>query len=165
MSQKYRIKIPRRLTVCFNCGEKLKPGMYYYSALYDSLDEVRREDSCASCWEKEDEKKESTKYTYWCAKVTKRREDKELKQTRDEKLLKLLQSLLFNERKEDTSLVLILCLYLERKKYILRRKEEKEVVFYENPFTEEVFVVKKVEMSSILVEIIQEKINKTLENN
>lgn len=162
------IEIPRRSHICLLRQEPFLPGMEYYSVLL--VDEAHggksyiRKDYCATCWQKIEKEKI---HSHWKGKIPKKPPKKE-PQDQTEKALELLRAALQNPEEESQQEAFILALFLARKKKLHLRQEMKgengEFFFiYEANDTEEMFAVKRAELSKQQIEKIQNDLSQKLQ--
>jgi hypothetical protein len=153
------LEIPKRSTTCYKGKETLEPGEEYYSALLE--DETKpgyvRRDYCKKCWE--DALKEEGKLfkSSWKAKVPPNTKVPKIKENYFEKAFRLLRDSM--DDPEQHGEAFLLALFLARKKKLLLRqeinKDGKLYYLYENPATEEMLAVRKVDLTEIQQDKIQ----------
>lgn len=155
------ITIPKRSLHCSHGGERLCSGMEYYSLLtYDERQQMLRQDFCVACWQEfmSSLSLENKNHGYWKSRV-------ETKLAATPSLNKVEQALvLLRELSHSSSVnegeIFILALFLERaKRLILRQEFEKEgevYVLYEIQRQNEFITIKKVELSAIEIQCIQQ---------
>lgn len=163
-----KIEIPRRSLHCALGNESLQEGMWYYSVLEE---EVRR-DYCCRCWMEMGEK---LPHPFWKAKVlTKTSSQKRQVVDFSRYAFLLLKEALSKGNEEEAQEeaqeeAFVLALYLARKRQLILRSEmqrEKETFFlYEVVETEEMLTVKKLDLSTVEAEKVQNDLAKKFASN
>ncbi len=141
--------IPRRSTHCFAKGEPLQPSSEYVSCLLIEDETWKRYDYCLACWQATEKQRREDKGSFWKGKVPTK---KETILRKDEKTLELFRSMVTDYAPTKQKLLMVLTLYLERKKQMVRRVELKEelspnIHFYELLETGEVFSIEYCSLS------------------
>jgi hypothetical protein len=164
MASFFSIEIPRRSSCCVKGGEKLYPGMDYYSLLQEEGKTFLRKDFCLHCWE-EPQKGEQL-MTYWRSKVQVKESQIPSSAPKHLKALSLLKEMCKEPASIEENELFILALYLARAKQLILRKEweqEGQVYYlYEIVESEEIVTIKKVDLSLLNIENIQQKLAQKL---
>lgn len=169
MKPPFQLDIPKRAQACAKGGEQLTPGMDYYSILVedDALGLVRH-DYCTACWEKGAKAEAlANARSQWKSKVVFRKEDDaQMHLNRDEKILYLLREAMKEQTDEAMAETFVLALYLARRRLLYLRQELEEeghtVQLYEVAATEEMLAIKKIALSHLQIEKIQQDVAKKL---
>lgn len=127
--------LPRRASKCFLKEEPFLPGSSLISLVIPKKEGFLRRDYCLHCWESVKEEKGSS---FWKVILPKKAE--ESKSLSDLQALELFCSLLGKEKE----LAFVLALYLERKKFLTKRREGEEELIFENNENGELYIVEKV---------------------
>lgn len=158
------IDIPRRSHLCALGNEPLKEGTTYYSLLEEGAQEMIRRDYCPLCWEKVSAKGDSMGHrAFWKSKILpKKREAHQVVDFSHYAFL-LLQEALQHRTEEAQEEAFVLALYLARKRQLLLRQEiEREpgerYFLYEVAATEEMLAVKKLDLSKVKTEKVQDNL-------
>lgn len=159
------IQIPKRSSTCSIGLEPFEPGVVYFSLLKENeKSEVERKDFCSACWENTHEK-HAQSIKYWKSKVVKKNVNAP-PPTKNAQILQMLKSSI--ELEENVEESFVLALYLARMKVLILRKEMRDkdsiLQVYEVAQTEEILVVKKIEISKLKTHEIQTKIALALSN-
>lgn len=167
MKPYFQIEVPKRANICFQGQEALTPGMEYFSLLLEDPEAgLVRHDFCPGCWSKAlitDLVK-----LHWKSKVPQKKAVVMLNaQDRDERVMEVFRELLQAGTEESSAEAFILALYLARRKIIYLRQEKLQpdgavVLLYEVADTEEMLFVKRVTLSKVQVEQVQQEIAKKL---
>lgn len=161
-----QIEIPKRSQICAKGNEPLSPGMEYYSVLVeDDEKEMVRHDYCSSCWDKFVQKEVNKQATHWKSKVPTKKEETALPKQRDERAMILLKHGLTKDSVDAQAEAFVLALYLARKRIINLRQELAQedgslISLYEVADTEEMLIVKKLKLSQLQTEKIQQDLAK-----
>lgn len=161
-------EIPRRNSLCNHCQESLTGGTPYYSVLNDDSDAAhQRQDYCITCWDRMPNQEIIEKAKcHWKSKVPGKNEKSALPLQKDEKAMELLKQAIADKKPEEESFAFLLALYLARKRLLLFRQELEEFgaiySLYEVAATEDILPVKKVSLSAIEVDKIQNEIAQRL---
>lgn len=160
-----QIDIPRRAQVCALGNEALGEGTQYFSALEEGPDrQVMRRDYCAACWEKVSSKGHRA---FWKSKVLlkgsgKKEEHKAVDFSRYAFLL--LKEALHTDTEESQEEAFVLALYLARKRQLILRnimdRGGELYDLYEVVATEEMLAVKKMDLSRLKTEKVQDNLAK-----
>lgn len=157
----FQIAIPKRGTVCAKGQETLAPGSDYYSTLVETPEGFQRQDYCLTCWHHH-AKKECLEHmrTYWKSKVAAKKEVSDLSRNRDDRALELLKQALAHEEHAEA---FVLALYLARRRRIYLRQQHhqedgKVLNLYEVAATEEMLAVRKLALSQLDIDVIQQKL-------
>ena len=153
------LEIPKRSSTCYRGKENLVPGEEYFSALIedDTKPGYLRRDYCKKCWE--EALKEDTKLfkSSWKAKVPANYKPPKIKENYFEKAFRVLRETM--DTPENQGEAFLLALFLARKKKLILRqeiaKDGKTFYLYENPATEEMLAIRKVDLTEIQQEKIQ----------
>lgn len=156
--------IPHRLRHCCWGQEVFTPGMEYLSLLEsDHQGKYLRKDYCVPCWKKFSSEVDHDKghHIYWKSHIPVKKQEPEHSLRRDERALELLKGICQKESVEDASQAYVLALLLSKNRKLLLRQEIKQdngipLQFYEVAATEEMLCIKKVPLSSIQAEQIQQ---------
>ncbi|MCE5317837.1 MAG: hypothetical protein LLG04_10855 [Parachlamydia sp.] len=159
-----QIDIPRRAQVCALGNESLGEGTQYYSALEEGPDrQVQRRDYCAACWEKVSSKGHRA---FWKSKVLLKGCKKEAPKAVDfsRYAFLLLKEALHADTEESREEAFVLALYLARKRQLILRNimdRGGEIYdLYEVVATEEMLAVKKMDLSTLKTEKVQDNLAK-----
>ncbi len=158
-------EIPRRHKRCVQGEESFDHGMSYFS-LIEPLKEggYERKDYCVDCWRKNSDEVEGK--IYWKSSVPKKVEVSEAALRRDERALRLLKETCQSEDAEELARAFVLALLLTRNKLLQMKQdvqeEGKTLQLYEVRGTEEMFFVRKVELSSIQTNDVQRSLAQLL---
>lgn len=167
MKSYFQIEVPKRANACFKGQETLVPGSDYFSLLLEHPElGLIRQDFCLACWNKtliNDAVK-----LHWKAKVPHKKAVVMLSaQDRDERIMEVFRELLAEKTEKSHTEAFILALYLARRKIIYLRQEQLQpdgstLLLYEVADTEEMLCLKKVILSEIQIEKVQQEIARKL---
>ncbi|MBA2367904.1 MAG: hypothetical protein H0V82_02635 [Candidatus Protochlamydia sp.] len=153
----FQIDIPKRNGLCAGKGEKLVPGMEYFSLLLSSESyEIIREDYCMECWQERTLPAGFNSRGHWKSKV----EAKKIvaSSARSDQALHLLREFVLNQQQYEEE-IFVLALFLSHAKKLILRKEFKEgetpFALYEMPQSEEFFTIKVLSLTRFETERIQ----------
>jgi hypothetical protein len=170
MTIPFNIPIPKRAKTCFLSQEDLLPGMDYFSLLIENDSHgYDRQDFCSVCWNQTFKNLSDKMLTirHWKSKVPAIIKVREIPQNRDVQIMSLLKTYLESNLEENVEESFVLSLYLSRKRVMSLRKEIRQedntiVQLYEILETEEMLLIKKVDLSTIQIGNIQLQIAKKL---
>lgn len=156
------VEFPKRAAHCHHGKEILSSGDEYYTLLLDDLEKgYKRLDYCTSCWQKIGPQECKS---YWRAKVPPSQKPGKVKESTYQTALRLLKEVVLDKTEEGEKEAFILALLLARKRRLLLRQELVErgetTFLYENPQTEEMFTIRRVDIPPHEREMIQEKLSK-----
>jgi hypothetical protein len=157
------IEIPKRGATCAKGGEPLVAGEEYYSVLLEDPEKpgYLRQDFCLKCWQ---ELQPKAFKSYWKARVPKQWKPPKKEESPFDRAFRILREDLQNPTPENLNEAFILSIFLSRKRRLLLRQEivhEGEAAYlYEDPATEEILCIKKVEVSALKREEIQQALAK-----
>lgn len=162
----FQIQIPKRSKVCKSCDEPLKAGMDYFSYLLEIEKDYERQDFCTTCFPTQ----ELSSSKYWKSKVPVKKVAVEIPKTKNEQIFAYLKSSLEKDSILDQKTSFVLSIFLARKRFMALRKEVRQedqsiMQIYEIPETEEMILVKKMQISSLQIEEIQLQIASHLRGN
>ena len=167
MNSLFRLDVPKRSLSCHRGGERLQPGMDYYSLLLDDENsKVIRQDYCLICWREMTGNRDlTTNHGYWQSRID-RKEEIKGSQSKTIKALALLKELLELPEREDAE-VFVLSLFLARARRLILRKEIQRdgmnYFLYEKVGCDEFITIKKMNLNSdeitLLRQILSEKLN------
>lgn len=160
----FQIDIPKRNGLCAGKGEKLVPGMEYFSLLLSNESyETVREDYCLECWEERTVPAGYNSRGHWKSKVDPKKIG--ASSTRSDQALQLLREYLQQPGQHEEE-IFVLALFLSHaKKLILRREfKEGEIAWglYEMPQDEEFFTIKILSLTRLETERIQKTLAEKL---
>ncbi len=141
--------------------------MEYVSAILESDQGTLRKDFCLECWTLHQPafQLENLKGV-WKSRIPMKKDESAPSLNRSEKALELLRLAIKEEGENTASEAFILALYLARLKMLAFREEvlQKGEPFYvyEVTSTEEMFCIRKIDLSLLEVQVIQEQIAKKL---
>lgn len=170
MSSLIQIQIPKRSKVCMPCLVPLDAGMDYFSVLNENQNkEYDRQDFCSACFAKFSNTNNLALSKYWKSKVPLKKQTIVIPSTKNEQILSLLKSSLELHTPTDEMKSFVLALFLARKRFMSLRKEVKQedgttLQIYEILETEEMILVKKIAISTLQIEEIQQQIAKQLKS-
>ncbi|MCE2983466.1 MAG: hypothetical protein LW832_07865, partial [Parachlamydia sp.] len=119
-----KIEIPKRSQTCAGNGEKIGPGMQYYSSLMvNEASETIRQDYCPACWQDRKEAEGFASKGFWRSKVDAK--EPVAAAPRIDQALVLLRSLI-NQEEGHADEIFMLALYLCHAKKLVLRKEFQE---------------------------------------
>ncbi len=145
-----KITIPRRARHCFHGQEPFTSGAEYVSLIIEEPKDLIRQDYCMECWNHVQSQLPSK--IYWKAKLPEKSEGNPEELSHNEKVFALLRE------SDDVTTCFVLALYLARKKKLILRQDLEEAMIYEVPETEEMIVVKKVDLSLLEETKVQQSI-------
>lgn len=168
MNPLLQIEIPRRSVSCFKGGERLLPGMEYYSFLMqDENQKFIRRDFCLACWQqfmKEVDVKQG--HGYWKSRIENKKESSSSSgQSKTAKALILFKTLLQEVNRNEAEIFILALLLARARRLILRRELEQEgqlYALYEVAHQETFFMIKKIEVSQLETAVIQQSLAKKL---
>ncbi len=136
----FRFKIPRRSRMCKSCQKALLPPLIIQSLIRGEEEAPLREDYCKNCFD-EDKLSEDC-WGHWTIDL----KEKSKNLSFDQQAMELFKDKVHNE---EMGSALFLAEYLVRKKQLFLRKEIKKegFIFYEDPSSEDIISLKKVESS------------------
>lgn len=164
---RFQIEIPKRNNSCCLKGERLLPGMDYFSLLTEeATGEMKRQDFCEACWNPKLAAGDLVeKKTFWKSKIE---EKKEVPAgTRGERALILLKTLLNQPDAKEGEVFVLTLLLCHMRRLILRKELHEEsgrYGLYEIPHTEEFLTIKIVDLSTIETAKIQQSLAAQLGN-
>lgn len=166
----FQLDIPRRSSTCIKKGERLVPGMEYYSLLLkeDDSHSIRRLDYCSACWREALVDVDLGKSQgYWKSRIEiKLPKEASYNQTRTAKALTLLKDFLKSPTDTNEAEVFVLSLLLARARQLLLRKEFQENGFvyllYEIAGQDEFVTIKKIELPQLKVQALQASLSSKL---
>lgn len=158
MSSLFQIEIPKRNTTCSALGERLLPGMEYYSLLVENdVQQMIRQDFCTSCWPQVVDSDAVLKSRgYWKSKIDLKKH--EPVSSRSDKALNLLKELLQAAPLQEEEIFVLTVFLSHARKLILRQEFEKEGAkwgIYEIPRQDEFVTIKILPLGSIDTDLIQ----------
>jgi hypothetical protein len=166
-----KFDIPPRARRCNSCNKDFSQGMEYISVLDQINDEgFGRQDYCVPCWKKlRDESLDTIAgKVHWKSAVPIKPQGSESALRRDEKAMELLRDILQDEDEEEIPEAFVLALLLARSKRLQLKQEivqeEGTILLYEVAGTEEMLAIRKVSLSNIQTEKVQNIIAKRLNN-
>lgn len=156
------IDIPRRGHYCALGNEPLKEGTIYYSLLEEGETDIVRRDYCPVCWEKISIKGQRA---YWKSRVLPKKREAHKAVDFSHYAFLLLKEALHNNTEEAQEEAFVLALFLARKRQLhLRDEIEREAgeryFLYEVAATEEMLAVKKLDLSTLKTEKVQDNLAK-----
>lgn len=162
-----QIEIPKRGQLCSKNGEPLHPGTPYYSVLSEDEEKgLARHDYCPACWENFARQETiSLARSHWKSKVPLKKEEPTLPKHRDERAMVLLKEAIQQDTEESRAEAFVLALFLAHKRIIVLRQEIRQddgelACLYEVAETEEMIWVKKIALSELQTEKIQQELAK-----
>lgn len=158
MSSLFQIEIPKRNTVCSAQGERLLPGMEYYSLLIENDEQqMIRQDFCTSCWPQVADSDVVLKSRgYWKSKIDLKKS--EPASSRSDKALNLLKELLQTTPLQEGEIFVLAIFLSHARKLILRQEFEKDGFkwgLYEIPRQDEFVTIKILPLAVIETDHIQ----------
>ncbi|MBB65564.1 MAG: hypothetical protein CMO81_10935 [Waddliaceae bacterium] len=161
----FQYLVPRRSMECCHGQETFEPGMRYYSTVVpDEENDYRRLDYCEACWQAHGQEAcHDSSQGFWVNKVPIKIEPKP-PIDRVERALELLKEYTSIEEmdEETATLAFFIAVFLAHRRRLSLRKEitKNQTLFsvYENPQTEDTFVLKQVDLSKVDLESVQVKI-------
>jgi hypothetical protein len=170
MTIPFNTSLPKRAKTCFLKNEELLPGMGYFSLLVDNDSDIyERQDYCVDCWNEtfKNSLDKMLSKRHWKSKVPLKAK-KEIPLNRDAQILTLLKELLVEQNSRNSEEIYVLTLFLARKRVMSLRKEiiqddNSIVQLYEILDTEEMLMIKKIDLSTVQIGNIQIQIAKKLQ--
>lgn len=162
----FQLEIPRRGNVCARGNEPLTPGMEYFSVLVEDPElGLKRVDYCPACWSVA--KNEVKARSQWKAKVLFKKEEAPIHLNRDERIMYLFKESMKADTPESHAETFVLALFLARRRLMYLRQEVKQddgtiVQIYEDAATEEMYTIRKVDLSQLQISTIQLEVAKKL---
>ncbi len=148
------IDIPRRAPLCALGNEPLQEGAVYYSVLEADL---QRRDYCSLCWEKVDHQN-----PFWKSKVLPKAASQKRQLVDFSRYAFILLKEALSSGNADEAFVL--ALYLARKRQLILRNEiergGERFFLYEVAETEEMLAVKRLDLSTLQAEQVQDALSK-----
>jgi len=166
MKTLFQLEIPRRGNVCVKGNEALIPGMEYFSVLVEDPElGLKRLDYCPTCWAIA--KNEVKARSQWKAKVLSKKEEAPIHLNRDERILYLFKESTKEDTPEAHIETFVLALFLARRRLMYLRQEVKQddgtiIQLYEEAATEEMYTIRKVDLSQVQISTIQLEVAKKL---
>ncbi len=165
MSSLFQIEIPKRNTACSAQGERLLPGMEYYSLLMENdMQQMIRQDFCISCWPQvADSDTVLNSRSYWKSKIDLKKN--EPASSRCDKALNLLKELLQTVPLQEEEIFVLAVFLSHARKLILRQEFEKEGFkwgVYEIPRQDEFVTIKILPLVLIETDRIQKALAEKL---
>ncbi len=122
MNSLFQIEIPKRNLSCCGKGERLLPGMDYYSLLSEDKEQkLVRKDFCTGCWSDAQSLNEfADNKGYWKSKIEIKKEPSA--KSRIDRALILLKSLLQNQKEYEAELF-VLAMFLSHARRLALRQE------------------------------------------
>lgn len=164
----FKIDIPKRSSHCIKGGERLIPGMDYYSLLLDEeTQKMVRQDFCPTCWQQAVTQGDLTKNRgHWQSRVDAKHEKGSAQSlNKIEKALSILKESQAMSERNDAE-IFVLALYLARARQLILRKEMKDKGSYYNLYEianqDEFLTIKKVDLSGLEINTIQQSLSKKL---
>jgi hypothetical protein len=162
----FAMTIPKRGTHCVKGGELLSAGTEYHSILVEEgSGEIQRQDYCDLCWKEVGMAASEQARSSWRSRVPSRKEvlDKTALLDRDARALHILREILDSPTVADLEEAFVLALYLARRRQIALRgqlamADGGQAQLYEVVATEEMLTVRRVALSQLQIERIQEKL-------
>lgn len=161
----FQIEIPKRGNLCHFGKELLVPGSDIYSTLREGANEgsYERQDFCQSCWEKLLRENNSDFRISWRSRIPLKKGVSDLPKQRDARAMYLLKEALKCNEADDHAEAFILALYLARKRIIYFRQDlvledGHPASIYEIAETEEMLCIRKMSLSSLEVDKIQQRL-------
>src|SRR5436190_18803038 len=103
MNSLFQIEIPKRNLSCCDKGERLLPGMEYYSFLHEEDHKITRKDFCMNCWNRGKVKENfSHNRGYWKSKIEIKKEVNP--SSKIDRALILLKSLIQDQKEHENEL-------------------------------------------------------------
>lgn len=164
----FQIEIPKRNTQCFKGGERLMPGMEYYSMLLqDESQAIARRDFCLHCWQQSiNENSLAGSQGFWRAKIDVKKEEPLVEKSRMDRAMALLKQLL-QDPQHDQNEAFVLALFLAHARRLILRQERNQDGYvyslYEIAHQDEFLLVKKVNLSQVDSQQIQQSLAKKLQ--
>ena len=153
-----KYEIPRRAHFCASQKELFLESAEMISVLIPMSEGYERRDYCLACFEKDFSTFEQLEGLIYWKTVLSSKKTTGKQYTRDERAIELLRESLAD--KDQSVLCYVLALYLERRNQLVKRQEKRSkvdpLVFYEVIDTGEILVVKKVELSRIEFDKVQD---------
>ncbi len=161
-----QLKIPRRHHKCQVGGETFEPGSSYHSILFEaSNDEFERKDICIKCSEESQDHLEGA-CTHWFSQIPEKHELDARGKSQVERSMTYLQQCMEDSQDEKALLVAML---LTRRKVLklcqeLTKDNGETFLLYEVVETEEILPVKKVDLSSVNLDQMQNELTEALKD-
>lgn len=160
----FQIEIPKRNGQCAGKGERILPGMEYFSLLLSNdINETVRQDYCIECWPERKEQEGFYSKGHWKSKV-----DEKIPATsnpKSDQAFHLLKEFM-KERGRYEEEIFVLVLFLSHaKKLVLRKEFQAEGAvwgLYENPRQEEFFTIKILSLTQLEADRIQKTLAERL---
>lgn len=161
MRSPFQLEIPKRSSQCCKQGEKLTPGMEYYSMLLeDEVGKIKRQDYCTNCWTGIIGSQElANSRGYWKSKIDVK--EKAPPTSRGERALLLLKTLLENPVGHEADIFVLALLLAHMRRVVLRKEIEQDGVkygLYEILHKEEFVTIKTISLSNLETARIQESL-------
>lgn len=161
-SSLFRIQIPRRLSHCCLCEGPFSKGKIYHSVVHTEDGDPKRQDYCVNCWEQVSVEVRQAQGQHWKGQVPEKETANDEDLSQEERALTLLKNLLAEEEKSATEEAFVLALFLAREKRLVRRSENESVIEYEDLASSEFLRVARIDIESLQVEALQERLAKKL---
>jgi hypothetical protein len=164
----FQIEIPKRNSSCFKGGERLVPGMEYYSLLsHDESQHTIRCDFCLSCWQQFSVEADLTKsHVYWRSHIEVKKESvAKQEKSKMARALTLLKSFLQEVNKNEAEIFVLALFLAYARRLILRQEIEREdslYSLYEVAHQDEFLLIKKIELSQLEIADIQHSLSEKL---
>ena len=164
MNSLFQLDIPKRNTACSKGGERLVPGMHYFSLILTNEDQkTTRQDYCLSCWE-DVSKNLTSNHAYWQSNIDAKTDVKGI-QSKVLKALALLKELL-SQVEHNEAEIFVLSLFLARARQLVLRQEikqgEEKFYLFEVARQDEFITVKKLNLDSLEIKSLQQCISAKL---
>lgn len=164
----FQIEIPKRSNVCHQGKEPLLPGAEIYSTLKEGTIEgtYERQDFCLTCWKQlAKENSHHEVCSSWRSKIPLKKEASDLPKQRDARALCLLKEALKSNEPDDQAEAFVLTLYLARRRLLYFRQDlvledGQPASVCEVAETEEMLCIRKIALSHLQVEKIQQQLAK-----
>lgn len=164
------IEIPRRTPCCARGGEKLVPGMDYYSLLVEQENkQIFRQDFCCACWDASfKERQDALGQGYWKSRIEAKKEtDRSHLSKRVAKAYSLLETVLQQPKGQEAK-IFILALFLARAKQLILRREWKEdrqrYYLYEMAGEEKLLTIKHMDISPREIAQLEQSLTEQFKN-
>jgi hypothetical protein len=160
MNSLFQIEIPKRNLLCCDKGERLLPGMEYFSLLLEEDEKMTRKDFCLTCWNQGSLKNSfSNNRGYWKSKIEIKKEINP--SSRIDRATLLLKNLMENQKENENELFVLVMFLAHARRLALRQELEHEgekFGLYEILKHEEFVTVKIIPLSHLEIEQIQQSL-------
>ena len=158
MNSLFQIDIPKRNLSCCDKGERLLPGMEYYSLLHEDADQkISRKDFCMTCWNQGTVKENfAHNRGYWKSRIEVKKEINP--SSRIDRALILLKTLIRDQKEHENELFVLAMFLAHARRLALRQEVERDegkFGLYEILRQEEFVTIRIIPLTHLEIERIQ----------